>query len=197
MSNGRNDFYRDHYNKIVIALIIAMLLMLLLVIIVLYQVSHRPLPKFIAVAPDKNQLELTALDEPNLLASTLIAWVNKAAVAAYTFDFVNYDKQIASVRSYFTDAGWTDYQSSVSNLIKTITQNQLFVNSVVSGPIVISNQGELPNVGYAWRMQMPFLVTYQSAQSSSHSFFTVLITIVKVPTSKNPAGIGIEQFIME
>jgi intracellular multiplication protein IcmL len=196
MSNGSNDFYRDHYNKVIIGLIAAVILMLILVVVVLYQVSHRPLPEFIAISADKKQMELTAAKEPNLLSSTLIAWANKAAVAAYTFDFVNYEKEIALARPYFTDAGWNDYQASVAKLIKTITQNQLFVNAVVSGPIVISNQGELPNLGYAWRMQMPFLVTYQSAQSSSHSFFTVLMTIVKVSTSKNPAGIGIEQFIM-
>ncbi len=198
MSDSRNSVYRNHYNKMIYALLAAAIILLGMVIFVLYQVSHRPLPRFIAVTSDgKQQMDLIAATEPNLLSSTLLTWANKAAVAAYTFDFVNYNKEMALARPYFTDAGWADYQSSVAKLIKTITQNQLFVNGVVSGPVVISNQGELPSIGYAWRVQMPFLVTYQSAQSSSHDSFTVLMTIVKVSTSKNPAGIGIEQFIME
>jgi len=197
MSTSRNEFYRDHYYKLILGLMTAIFLMLALVILVLYQVSHRPLPEFIAVASDGKQMELSASEEPNLLSSTLLTWANKAAVVAYTFDFVNYDKQIALARPYFTDAGWKDYQASVAGLIKTITQNQLFVNGVVSGPPVISNQGDLTGLGYAWRVQMPFLVTYQSAQSSSHRSFTVIMTIVRVSTSQNPSGIGIEQFIME
>jgi intracellular multiplication protein IcmL len=192
-----NTFYRNHYFKLIIGMIAAIVLMLILVVVLLYQVSHRPLPQFVAESSDGKQLSLSAANEPNLLSSTLLAWANKAAVAAYTFDFVNYNKQIAAVRPYFTDAGWNDYQQSVASLISTITQNQLFVNGVVSGPPVISNQGDLPGLGYVFRVQMPFLVTYQSAQSSSHDSYTVIMTIVRVPTSKNPAGIGIEQFIME
>lgn len=193
---NNNDFYRQHYNKMIIALIVAIFLMLTMVIVVLYQLSHRPLPQFNAVAPNGQMMELTAGDEPNLLSSTLLKWARKAAVAAYTFDFVNYEKQIALARPYFTEAGWGDYQNSISNLLGDIKQNQLFVNGVVAGAPVISNQGELPGHGYTWRVQLPFLVTYQSAESKTSRTFTVIMTIVRVPTWENPAGIGVDQFVM-
>ena len=178
--NISNHFYRDRYKSIIMALLIALAVLLVLVVLVLYQVFHRPLPLFSARSASGQQMPLMASNQPNLLSSTLIRWASKAAVAAYTFDFVNYNKQIALARPYFTDAGWEDYQNSIYSLIETIAQNQLFVNGVVSGAPVISNQGELPGRGYVWRIQMPFLVTYQSA----------------VPTSVNPAGIGIDQFVM-
>ncbi|HLB58173.1 MAG TPA: DotI/IcmL/TraM family protein, partial [Gammaproteobacteria bacterium] len=162
MSNARqensgknNDFYRNYYHTLLIVLISAIFLMLALVVLVLYQISHRPLPVFAVQAPNGQTMSLTASTEPNLLSSTLLTWASKAAVAAYTFDFVNYNKQIALARPYFTEAGWSDYQNSIAELIKTITQNQLFVNGVVSGPPIISNQGDLPGRGYAWRIQMP------------------------------------------
>jgi len=84
----------------------------------------------------------------------------------------------------------------VDRLISTIVQNQLFVNGVVSGPPVISNQGPLPGKGYTWRVQIPFLVTYQSANTTTKRSFYVVITIVQVPTNINPQGIGIDQFVM-
>ncbi|EKD72304.1 MAG: hypothetical protein ACD_45C00708G0004 [uncultured bacterium] len=194
--NRNNDFYRDRYQSIIIALLIALAILLALVIVVLYQVFHRPLPQFFAVSSNNQQIQLTASDQPNLLSSTLIRWASKAAVAAYTFDFVNYNKQIDAARPYFTEAGWGDYQASIYGLIQTIAQNQLFVNGVVSGAPIISNQGDLPGRGFVWRIQMPFLVTYQSAEQTSRKGFTVIITIVKVPTTVNPAGIGIDQFVM-
>jgi intracellular multiplication protein IcmL len=192
-----NRFYRERFNTLIYILMGEIVALLLMAMLILYQVSHRALPVFSAVTPGKQQMELIASTEPNLLAATLIRWASKAAVAAYTFDFVNYQKQIALARPYFTPTGWEDYQASISSLIATITQNQLFVNGVVSGTPVISNQGELPGRGYTWRVQIPFLVTYQSAEITSKASYMVMITIVRVPTTENPTGIGIDQFVMK
>jgi len=191
-----NNFYRDHYFSVITALIVSIFLMLICVSVLLYLVLNRPLPQFFAEAPDGKSMQLNAYIEPNLLPNTLLTWASKAAVAAYTFDFVNYNKQIAAARHYFTEDGWAGYQSAVSGLIATIAQNQLFVNGVVSGPPVISNEGDLSGRGYVWRVQLPFLVTYQAAETLSRQNYMVVMTIVKVPTWKNPEGIGIDQFVM-
>ncbi len=191
-----HQWYINYYPYFMYLLLAAIVLILLLLGLVLYQLKHRPLPQFNAVAPDGRQMALISANQPNLLSSTLIQWASKAAVAAYTFDFVNYNKQAELVRPYFTDAGWNDYVNSIGGLIQTIKQNQLLVNGVVSGAPVISNQGEILGQGYVWRVQLPFLVTYQSSDGISKKSYTVTITIEKVPTWKNPAGIGIDQFVM-
>lgn len=198
MANSRrnNQFFRDHYQKVITVLIIGFFLILILVILLVYQIYHRPLPHFIAIASNGKQMDLVAFDEPNLLPTTLTRWASRAAVAAYTYDFVNSDKQLAIARTYFTDAGWDAFQTSNANLIQSIVQNQLFVSGVVTGPPVISNQGEIPGRGYVWRVQLPFLVTYQSSDTTTRKEFTLSITIVRVPTWKNPAAIGIDQFVM-
>lgn len=203
MSNARaaikeqkNDFYAHSYQSLMIILVAEIIIILIMVTVVLYQVFHRPLPIFTAITPSKQQMQLTASSEPNLLPSTLITWASKGAVAAYTFDFALYNEQIALARPYFTEQGWKDYQASIASLIQTITQNQLFVSSVVVGPPVISNQGELPKLGYTWRIQIPFLVRYLSEGPEARANYTVVVTLVRVPTSINPAGIGINQFVM-
>ena len=195
---ANNNFYRDKYNSLIYVLIGEIVILLLLVSFVLYQIFHRPLPVFIAATPKGQQMQLTASLEPNLLANTLLKWASNAAVAAYTYNFDanEYKQQLALIRPYFTDAGWQSYQSSIRGLINTIFQNQLAVNSVVSGTPVISNQGEFPGHGYTWRIQIPFLVTYLSSEQTRREAYTVTLTIVKVPTYINPAGIGIDQFIM-
>lgn len=191
-----NDFYRRNYSKILISAMGVIGFLILLVLLVLYQMYSRPLPVFVAYTPKGDKMRLTEFTEPNLLPDTIIRWASKAATIGYTFDFVNYKKQIDAVKPYFTSDGWVDYQNSLVALLNTIVQNQLFVNGVVSGPAVISNQGPLPGKGYSWRVQIPFLVTYQSANTSSQQRFYVVITIVRVPTSINPQGIGIDQFLM-
>lgn len=189
-------FYRDHYHHVLLAGMLALVFLIITVLVVLYQSVHRPLPAFHARQPDGKIMQLTPAAEPNLLSDTILQWASKAATTAYTFDFVNYNKQIAAARPYFTDAGWADYLESVDNLITTIVKNQIFVSGVVAGVPVISNQGPLPGKGYVWRVQIPFLVSYQSSETVRKDNFIVVITIVHVPTNINPQGIGIDQFVM-
>lgn len=191
-----NSFYQRYYHYFILALIAVIFLTIFAVSFVLYQTKHRPLPTFFAVNPEKKELSLPAFTEPNLLPDTILRWASKAATAAYTFDFYNYREQIQAVRPYFTEAGWNDYLASVDSLINNIVQNQLFINGVVAGTPVISNQGELPRKGYVWRVQIPFLVTYQSANTTSKRNYLVTLVLVRVPTNENPQGIGIDQFVM-
>lgn len=198
MANARkNYFYKNYYQTLILLLISAILIILALVFLILYQVTNRPLPAFTAIAPNSQTMALKAFTQPNLLPNNIIKWASKAAVTAYTFDFVNYNKQIRSARPFFTVNGWNDYQVSVYRLLQDIAQKQLFVSSVVSGTPVISNQGILPGLGFVWRVQLPFQVTYQSSDRVSRQRFYVMMTVMKVSTQDNPTGIGIDSFIMK
>lgn len=189
-------FYRNNYHRVFYFLMIVIVLSGIATGVVLYLIMTKPLPVFAAIKPDGQKMQLTPYEEPNLLPDTIIRWASKAATTAYTFNYVNYNKQIAAARPYFTETGWQDYLRSAESLINNIVQNQLFVNGVVSGTPVISNAGPLPGKGYTWRVQIPFLVTYQSANISTKRNFYVTIVIVRVPTDINPQGIGIDQFVM-
>lgn len=190
------QFFRHHYHQILWLLMGIIVLMIMLLGLVLYQVFHRPLPQFSALDTNGKRMMLTGFDEPNLLADTILRWASKAAITAYTFDFANYKIQLNAARPYFTATGWQAYLNSVNDLITYITANRIFVNSVVSGAPIISNQGNLPDKGYTWRVQIPFLVTYQTSSSVVKRSFIVVVTIVRVPTTINSQGIGIDSFVM-
>ena len=191
-----NGFYREHYHQVIMMLMIVFACSLGCIIFLWYQFINRPLPEFIAATADHQQMVLTSYDKPNLLPDTIIRWASKAATTAYSFDFVNYDSQINAAKPYFTDVGWKDYLNGVSPLVSTIVQNKIIVNGVIAGAPVISNQGVLPDKGNVWRVQIPFLVSYQSGEAVSNKRYYVVISIVEVPTSVNPQGIGIDQFVM-
>jgi hypothetical protein len=195
-NNDGNEFYRLHSQKVLVGLIVCLIIMLMMVVVLLVQIKHRPIPPFVAVSPDGQKMQLKSYDDPNLLSSTLIKWASKAVVTAYTYDFYNYPKQLEMAQPYFTEAGWASYRQSIQALIDTITTNKLFVNGVVSSPPVISNQGSLGGYDRVWRIQIPFLVTYQSSESTTNASYMVTLMIVKVPTTENPAAIAIDQFVM-
>lgn len=190
------NFYREYSSGFLVMLIILIILMLVIAGIVLYQVKHRPLPVFIAHSAEGKEMRLDPRDEPNFLPDTLMRWANKAAVTSYTFDFANYNKQLEQARPYFTDSGWENYRGSIAGLLDSIVANQVFVNGVVVGTPVITNEGDLTGHGYAWRIQLPFLVTTQSAEITDQKNYTLILTIIKIPTQINPVGIGVDQFVM-
>jgi len=196
MAQDDINFYREHYHHLIMGVMLIIFLMIVTLAIIFYQIVNRPLPQFNAVEPDGKSMLLVPYDQPNLSPDTIVRWASKAAILAYTFSFENYNNQIKASRPYFTEDGWQDYLGSVNKLINTIVQNQLIINGVVSGTPVISNQGILPGKGYVWRIQIPFLVTYQSANTSVKRNYYVVISIVRVPTNVNKQGIGIDQFLM-
>lgn len=190
-----NAFYRIYQPRFIFMLMGAIVVAMIWVGIVVFQVYYRPLPTFYAIQPNGQRMVLQPQDLPSLKPDTILHFASKAAVAAYTFDFVNYKAEINAVRPYFTSAGWRNYLDSVAEVIKGITANKLFISAVTNGVPIISNQGELDGV-YSWRVQIPFLVTYQSAQSVEQEKYTVLITVIRVPTTLDPIGIGIDSFVM-
>ncbi len=196
LDDQKNIFYHQYYQWIIYLFVIAILIVFGLTGLVFYQFMHRPLPQFSAAMPDGRGMVLNSYDEPNLMPATLVRWASKAAVAAYTFNFVDYAKQIESARPYFTPGGWQAYQDAISGVITRIVKGQVFVYGVVTNPPVIVNQGLRPGYPYSWHMQIPFLVTYQGAEESRTSDYYVILTMVRVPTTTNPAGIGIETFVM-
>lgn len=186
----------DFSQQIIYVLILMMLVMLLAGAFVLYQILHRPVPVFYEKNPKGQTIELPSYNEPNYMPQTIITWASKAAVAAYTFNFANYNKTIPLARPYFTDGGWQAYQRAISGVIAGVVKAQLIVQGVVAGAPVISNQGDLTGHGYSWRVQIPFLVTYLSAGESKSKNYYVIMLVVKVPTNINPQGIGIDSFDM-
>jgi intracellular multiplication protein IcmL len=194
-SHSMNAFYRDYSHLMIYILIIAILSLLFMVCAVFYQVTHRPLPVFAAESPDGKTMALTPYNEPDLVPGNLLKWASKAVVAAYTFDFVNYDKELGLARPYFTSSGWQAYQAAIAPVIQRVRKEQLTVNGIVSGAPVISNQGDL-NGQYTWRLQIPFLATYQSADQTRPKNYFILLTVIKMPTSISPQGVGIDNFQM-
>lgn len=195
-SPKNNLFYRNYYPHIILLLMLLIVILMGMIFLVMHQLFHRPLPAFTALDPDHKSMLLTPFTTPNLQPDTIIRWASKAAIRAYSFDWVNYNREIQAARPYFTSGGWQDFLRSVNAVIKSVVQGQLFVNGIVSGTPVISNQGPLPGKGQVWRVQIPFLVTYQSANNATKRNFIVSLTIVHISTNINPQGIGIDQFVM-
>lgn len=196
----RNDFYRDNYRRIVIALFLLLFVILAQAGVIYYLLTHRPLPVYFATTNNGRVMRIlpvVPLDEPNVPNSTLLQWATDAASSAFTYDFVNYRAQLQKSSVYFTTSGWRAFLQELesSRNLLAVQSKRLVLSAVVTkAPVILEER--VINGRYTWRVQMPMVITYQSANESTSSNTTVTLTISRVSTVNSPRGIGITQFVV-
>jgi len=193
----RNSFYRDGQRKIMIVLLLSILCNFILAGILTYVLTHPPAPKYFATSISGRITPLFALNEPNQSDSAVLQWANQAAIAAFSYNFVNYRTELQASSGFFTAEGWDQFLKALedSNNLIAVKAKKLIVSAVATKAPVILQKGIL-NGRYAWRVQMPLLVTYQSASEFSQQNNVVTVLISRVSTLNSPRGIGISQFVV-
>lgn len=152
-------------------------------------------PNYYATSVNGITQKLTALDEPNTSDSVITQWAELVAVAAYSYDFVNYNEQLNNLENYFTDEAWSNFTQIMraSNTVDQVVSKKLIVNAVAIEPPVILAKGELYGV-FSWRIQIPILVTYQAARGFYSQKILVNLLVSRISTLQSVNGIGIAQF---
>ncbi|ASQ45263.1 type IVB secretion system apparatus protein IcmL/DotI [Legionella clemsonensis] len=193
----RNTFYRDGQRKIMVALLISILVNCILGSLAFYLLTHPPAPKYFATSINGRITPLYPLNEPNQSDSAVLQWANQAAIAAFTYNFVNYREELQASSGFFTADGWTQFLNALqeSNNLDAVKAKKLIVSAVATRAPIILQKGIL-NGRYSWRVQMPILVTYQSASEFSQQNNVVTMLITRVSTLNSPRGIGISQFVV-
>lgn len=166
------------------------------VIIIVYLLHYtRELPTYFIFNARGQQAQVFPLDEPNVNTKTLLGWATLAATSAYTLNFVDYEENLRYLQDFFTVAGWENYRASLdsSGRLDDVISKSLVVSSVLAGAPVVLQEGPLKG-NYAWRIQLPLLVTYQASGDSVAQTLAVTLLVTRVPTDEAPKGIGIAQF---
>lgn len=161
-----------------------------------YNRFSKPIPFYYA-ASDENLTRMIPLNQPNLTTNAVLHWATYAAAAALTFNFHNYPQVFQDVRVYFTPKGYDNFLSALktAHTIENIVKKQLAVYAVLTDNPIILREGPAPGGSYAWQIEFPMLLTYESErENKQHIIITLLI--VRVPTSESVTGIGIASFVV-
>ncbi len=195
----RNAFYRDSYRRVTQAFLLSLLLCLLSLFLLVYLIVHPPKPRYFAVDPSGRMTPLVPLKQPNMAPSALLQWASQAAITSYSYNFVNYRQELQAAAEFFTPRGWRSFEDALSssNNLKAIVDKKLVVSAVATGAPVILWQGTWVDGSYAWRVQMPLKVSYQSATQLIGQSVVVTMLIKRISTLYSARGIGIEQFVVQ
>lgn len=195
----RNNFYRDNFRRLMIFCLVLLLIIIGMGSFIYYQETHKPTPKYFATTHDGKLIKLVPLNQPNLTTNALLQWAVEAATAAYTFNFVDYRKALQDVRGYFTNLGYQNFIKALqdSRNLEAVKSKKLVVSAVPTGAPVVLREGVTSSGLYAWQVQFPMLLTYQSASDLITQNITITMLISRVPTLESDKGIGIASFVVQ
>ncbi len=95
----KSNFYKDSYSRILFVLLLSITLNFGLASTVLYFIANPPQAKYFATSINGRITPLSPLDMPNQSDSAVIQWATQAAIAAYTYNFVNYQNELKTASS--------------------------------------------------------------------------------------------------
>lgn len=192
----RNAFYRDGRSKLVIALLVTLIMNGIMMFLLLYIYMHPPAPRYFPTSLSGRITPLFPLDQPNQLDASILQWANKAAIAAFSYSYVNYRDELQASSGFFTDEGWTQFLTALkdSNNLEAVKARKFIVSAEATRAPEILKTGVIDG-RYSWRVQIPLLVTYQGQVEATQNV-VVNMLIVRVPTLNSPSGIGIAQFVV-
>lgn len=194
----RNQFYKRQFYLSLSMFGLSFILVISLFWMMLSLMRNPVRPAYFAVDEIGRLIHEVPLNKPNMDLNAVKAWVSHALEDAYSYDFVNYRGQLQNAQRYFTEFGWRSYMAALrnNNSINVVSSNKyVFKSRVVDSPKLIE-EGLLGST-YAWKFQVPVLVTYwKPPYTDRDKFFNPLTFIVLVqrrPTLQADHGLGILQ----
>lgn len=206
-SNGsyvilRNQGLYSIYRKIIALSLFSFVMAMLGIFTASYFYMKPVPPRYIPLSEDGKIIPLIQLSEPNQSIGSINEFAIKAIKSVNMYDYINWRSQLLSAQPYFTANGWNNYlaQFQASNTLNSVTSLKMIVTSTpIGAPETIG--GHAPNGTYAWRVTIPVKIDYISHKTQNSMTNSmkgkVRLTIIRVPTTMSPSGIGIEiyQFI--
>ena len=188
--NKQNSFFGAAF-QFLLRLEIFLLVILLALLSVLYFISeYRSTPDYYASTMTGENVQIYPLNEPILTTDFIRQWSERAAQAAFNFDFQNYESQLKKASVLFTPPAWQKFMAQLSSngLLSQIRDNQIVLSAVATSGATILNRSVISG-RYTWRVQVPILLGFQAAGQRKFARWLVTLTIVRMPTLTTPQGI--------
>lgn len=193
----RNDYYRDGFRTMKMAVMLQALVILLLGVVILFMINSKKVEYvYFATTEDGRLVKMSALAEPNLSTPALLSWSAQAVAQTMTFGYHDYRKRLQESSRFFTRPGWAKFTAALegSGIVGRVEDNNQVVTAAPTAAPKIVQEG-IVNGRYEWRLEIPMNITYRSGSKVHSESPIVMLKIVRVPRLENPNGIGIEQWL--
>jgi intracellular multiplication protein IcmL len=194
----QDDFYRDHFAKVILLMASLSLAILLMAGLSIYLYLIKPPPVTFEVGEEWRVQPPVPLDQPYHTTADVLQLVSDVVPRAFRYDFNHYNDQLKAASRYFTSDGWQAFLSQLNHYVNynTVITDRLFITLTPSGAPFILNQGLLSGQ-YGWWVQLPATLKSIGNNQNSVQQLTLQILVTRVPTLNNLSGMGIQNIIVQ
>jgi len=195
---ARDSLARDRYEFLLKSIYLLIAALAISVVANVY-LGTRPVQfRYFTTDPQGGIREILALNRPVQGVEEVLNWTTQVVTKSYSLSFANYAQQLDDLKNDYTDGGWLGYQQALTRagFIDSLLNNQYVTSAVPQKAPVVVAEG-LVNGVYGWRLQVPIIVTFQSASSQASQTINVEVTVVRRPETENPKGLGIAQIVSQ
>lgn len=192
----RNSFYRDNFRRAWLALVLMFAINCVLAVTIIYKVMNPPAPQYFATTADGRMINWHPLSDPVVTDDFVLQWSANAVRKAFSLDYMHWRQQLQDASTSFTPLGWKYFLQSLkqSNNLDTLTSLKMVSDAVVTGAPQILEQMVADGV-YAWKVQMPILVTYANVGKSIPMPMDITLIVLRVPVEQSADRIAINNFL--
>ena len=185
-------FTRDSYSKMISLLCTLSVVVVCLVCALAYMSFFPTKSNYYATTTSGSVVQLHSLSEPVVNDAYLTQWASVAARDAYNINFLDDQDKLDAVEKRFTEAGWTSFKESMqqSGLLKTVAEKKLIMTAIASDDAIIIDRS-IQHGHYTWIIQMPMLISFESASQKVSKKTITTVEVIRVPVLQDPLG-GIE-----
>ena len=195
---SRNDFYRDAYRRVVVALTLLFFIDCGLALAIVFKYFNPPEPQYFATTPEGVIIQIHSLSDPTVTDSYVTQWAANAVMLAFSTDYVHWQQQLQAASANFTPDGWRNFLSALksSNNLDTLTNLKMVSSAQLTEAPQITARTVVDG-RYAWKIQMPLLITYTDGKQDINMTWNVTLIVVRMPVSDYPQRIAINNFLPE
>ena len=192
----RNDFYKDGFRRLVWAVLVSIILNVVLVVVVVMNKQMPPEKFFFSTNGTGQLIPVYPTTQPVMSNAMVLNWVSQNVPNIYQIDFVHYRSQLNALSSYFTPAGWGQFQTTFASQLSEIITNQYIVSASPNGVPVVTGVGVFEGT-YMWQIQLPLILYFQKDSNVTSRNILLTLVISRVNNVTNDQLLGISQIIQQ
>lgn len=194
-----------YYRAFAVTLVCLISLILLECFVIYYKSKPSPANVYSVVRTnsgvlDKNSIKPIPVTLPFAHQSfkNITSWLNDAIIASYTFDFVNFYKNVGNAEFYYTPDG---YQAYIQALKSSGLEKDIIGKKLIASIVPLKNPALLTSGYYStgefWKFSVPVLINYSGGTNKPYNNkYLIEVTVVKVPAYVSHKGLAISAFSM-
>lgn len=194
----RNLFYKESYQKLLLALSVSFIGILLLCGFLVYQNTEMPRPVYFATNQDGSLKTFIPLYLPYVDDQTVLDFTKQAVAWSFAYDFLNYRTSLQQVRPRYTPQGYQNFINALekSANLQTVLEKKFAVTAVFTNEPQIVAQGVLPDTQtYAWRVEVPVKIRYVNSLETKEQNVVATVVVTRVSSLINEQSIAVASLI--